>query len=98
MKAVVFALTLGVTSLASGLAAACDKPSDKPEIPNADTVVTAQMVKANNDMKAYVKSMQDYLGCAKLSRSEEKTELDNLKKFAEDFNVVVRAFKARSAG
>ena len=31
-------------------------------------------------------------------QSDEKKELDDLKKFAEDFNQVVRAFKARSAG
>lgn len=98
MKAVVYALTLGVIALTSNLAAACEKPSSKPEIPDASTVVTAQMVKANNDMKAYVKSMQDYIGCAGLSRSDEKKEIDALKKLADDFNQVVRAYKARSAG
>jgi hypothetical protein len=56
------------------------------------------MVKANNDMKAYVKGMESYLVCAGLGRSDEKKELDDLKKFADDFNQVVRAFKARSAG
>lgn len=84
--------------VSSMAAAACDKPAAKPEIPDAATVVTAQMVKANNDMKAYVKDMQTYLGCAGLSRSDEKKELDALQKFAEDFNAVVRAYKARSAG
>lgn len=75
---------------------ACDKPAAKPAIPDAETVVTAQMVKANNEVKAYVQAVQDYLGCARLSRSKEQQELDELKQFADDFNVVVRAFKARS--
>lgn len=75
---------------------ACSKPDVKPEIPDADTVVTAQMVKANNEVKAYVKAVEEYIACAKLPRSQEKQEIDDLKKFAEDFNVVVRAFKAKS--
>lgn len=91
----VFVASCVVSSMA---VAGCDKPAAKPEIPDAATVVTAQMVKANNDMKAYVKGVQDYLGCAGLPRSQEKQELDALKQFAEDFNQVVRAFKARSAG
>ncbi|MGB3609652.1 MAG: hypothetical protein WA987_04670 [Cellvibrio sp.] len=77
-------------------ALACSKPAAKPEIPDAETVVTAQMVKANNEVKAYVKAVEDYIACAKLSRGQEKQELDDLKQFAEDFNVVVRAFKSRS--
>lgn len=98
MKPFVLALTIGASSLVSTLAVACEKPTAQPEIPDAATVVTAQMVKANNDVKAYVKAVQDYIGCAGLSRADEKKEMDALQKFAEDFNVVVRAYKARSAG
>ena len=99
MKSFVIAVTFFASCLvASFAAAACDKPAAKPEIPDAATVVTAQMVKANNDMKAYIKGVETYLGCAGLARSDEKKELDDLKKFAEDFNQVVRAFKAKSAG
>lgn len=96
MKKILMALAIGTTCLASGAVMACDKPA-QPEIPDAATVVTAQMVKANNEMKAYVKGVEDYVKCAKLSRSEEKKEMDELKKVADDFNVVVRAFKARAA-
>jgi opacity protein-like surface antigen len=98
MKSFVVAATLLASCLASSFAAACTKPAAKPEIPDAATVVTAQMVKANNDMKAYVKDMEAYVACAGLSRSDQKKELDDLKQLAEDFNQVVRAFKARSAG
>lgn len=97
MKSIVVAVTFFASCMVSSFAAACVKPAAKPEIPDAATVVTAQMVKANNDMKAYVKDMEAYLGCAGLPRSDEKKELDDLKQFAEDFNQVVRAFKARSA-
>ena len=98
MKSFVIAATFFASCLVSSFAAACAKPAAKPDIPDAATVVTAQMVKANNDMKAYVKDMETYLGCAGLPRSDEKKELDDLKKFADDFNQVVRAFKAKAAG
>ena len=99
MKSFVIVSAFVASCVMSSMAAAgCAKPAAKPEIPDAATVVTAQMVKANNDMKAYVSEMQTYLGCAGLPRSDEKKELDDLKQFAEDFNQVVRAFKARSAG
>jgi hypothetical protein len=95
MKKYVIALTL-TAALSSG-AYACSKPATKPDFPDPATAVSAQMVKANNDVKAYVQGVQDYLGCAGLARSEEKKELDDLKKFADDFNQVIRDFKARSA-
>lgn len=98
MKKILLLIAICYASLFALPTLACDKPAAKPEIPDAETVVTAQMVKANNEVKAYVKAYEDYLSCAKLSRGEEKQELDNLKQFAEDFNVVVRAFKARSNG
>ncbi|AQT62118.1 hypothetical protein CBP51_05930 [Cellvibrio mixtus] len=98
MKSLVVAVGFVASCMASSLASACAKPAAKPEIPDAATVVAAQMVKANNDVKAYVQGVQDYIGCAGLARSEEKKELDELKKFADDFNKVIREFKARSAG
>lgn len=87
-----FSLLISVSALA------CSKPETKPEIPDAATVVTAQMVKANNEIKAYVKAMEEYLICAKLPRSQERAAVDELKSFAEEFNVVIRAFKAKSGG
>lgn len=98
MKKIFLGISLCFTLLTAAQVYACSKPDAKPEIPDVETVVTAQMVKANNEVKAYVKAMEEYLGCAKLPRSQEKKELDELKSFAEEFNVVVRAFKARSGG
>ena len=96
MKSVVVAVCLVASCMASSLVMACEKPAAKPEIPDVAKVATAQMVKANNDVKVYVKGVETYLGCAGLARSEEKKELDDLKRFAEDFNKVVREYKARS--
>ncbi|MFC3116161.1 hypothetical protein [Cellvibrio fontiphilus] len=93
MKKIIAALTL-TTAMSSG-AFACSKPATKPEFPDPATAVSAQMVKANNEVKAYVKAMQDYLGCAGLSRSAEKKELDDLKAYAESFNEIIRAYKAK---
>lgn len=96
MKKILLTLSLCSAFLIPVQVFACSKPDVKPAIPDAETVVTAQMVKANNDVKAYVKAVEDYLACAKLPRSQERKEVDDLKAFAEEFNVVVRAFKARS--
>ncbi len=98
MKKLILSLSLTVSAGLASQAFACNPPAAKPEIPDAETVVTAQMVKANNDVKAYIKAMEDYLSCAKLPRSEERKALDDLKQYADDFNVVVRAFRARSSG
>lgn len=96
MKSLVVAVGFIASCMASSLVSACAKPDAKPEIPDIASVVTAQMVKANNEVKAYVQGVQTYIGCAGLARSQEKKELDDLKKFAEEFNEVVRAFKAKS--
>jgi hypothetical protein len=96
MKKSLFTFSVCAVLSFSAQSFACDKPAAKPAIPDAETVVTAQMVKANNEVKAYVKAVEEYLGCSKLPRSKEKEEMDDLKQFADDFNVVVRAFKARS--
>lgn len=91
-----YLIALVVTVAMSNGAYACSKPSSKPEFPDPETAVSAQMVKANNEVKAYVKAMQDYLGCAGLSRAAEKKELDDLKAYAESFNEIIRAYKAKA--
>ncbi|ACE85539.1 hypothetical protein [Cellvibrio japonicus] len=97
MKNVMTLFILGLGAVGAQVQA-CSKPSDKPSFPDPQTAVSAQMVKAHNDVKAYVKAIETYLGCAGLSRSAERKEMDELKKFAESFNEIVRAYKQRSAG
>ncbi len=94
MKKYLAVLTLAST-ISSG-AYACSKPAVKPEFPDPQTAVSAQMVKANNEVKTYVKEVQDYLGCARLSKSAEKKELDELKAYADSFNEIIRAYKAKN--
>jgi len=55
------------------------------------------MIKAQNDVKTYVKAVQDYIGCARLPTSKERQTIDELRDFAENFNKMVRDYKAKSA-
>lgn len=94
MKKRLFAVSFSVLVLAPAVFA-CEKPQQKPEIPDPTTAVTAQMVKSNNEVKAYVKAAEDYLNCAKLSASDLRREETELRAFAEEFNQTIRDFKAR---
>ncbi|HEY7886104.1 MAG TPA: hypothetical protein VIC08_14265 [Cellvibrionaceae bacterium] len=89
-------LVSGILALTlSSAAFACEKPQAKPEIPNPSTAVTAQMVKSNNDVRAYVQASEEYLNCARLSPAEARREQSELKAFADQFNQAIREFKAR---
>lgn len=74
---------------------ACDKPEQKPEIPDPASAVTAQMVKANKEVKAYVAAMEEYLNCARLSGGNHARAVKDLKDFAGEFNDAVKSFKTR---
>ena len=76
----------------------CEKPGEKPPFPDINTAVAAQMIKAHADVKAYVKATQDYLGCAKLSSAEQQRQLEELKKYAGDFNKLIAEFKSKNKG
>lgn len=80
----------------SSLALACDKPS-LPELPDPATAVTPQMVKAKNDVKAFLGAAETYLKC-NISTKQHNTMIDEMKTVADDFNAIVRAYKARLAG
>lgn len=87
----VFALVLS-TVMFSGLTQACSKPA-APLLPDASTAVTAQMVKAKNEVKAYMAEAEAYLECA--STTEHNQMVDNMKQLADGFNSAVRQYKAR---
>ena len=76
--------------------AACDKPG-KPELPDPETAVTPQMIKAKNDVKAYLADAEKYLKC-NLSNKQHNAMVDDMKGVADDFNVIVRSYKARMSG
>ena len=75
---------------------ACDKPS-KPELPDPTTAVTPQMIKAKNDVKAYLKAAETYLEC-KITTKQHNRMVDEMRGVADSFNGIVRAYKARMAG
>ena len=92
MKKTLIAAAL-LTAFASVGAQACEKPQNRPAIPDPATAVTAQMVKSNNEVKAYVRATEDYLSCAKLSSNQLRSAENELKDFAEEFNKTIREFK-----
>lgn len=79
----------------SGASFACSEPAQPAEFPDVATAVAAQMVKANNDMKAYVRAMEKYIGCAGMSRRDEVKAFEKLEAYTESFNKLVRKFKSR---
>lgn len=94
MKKLLFAVC--ASALFSVSTMACEAPSARPEIPDPATAVTAQMVKTNNEVKAYVEAQQDYLSCSKMSSRKKQEELEELKAYADTFNQAVRQFKLAS--
>lgn len=74
----------------------CEKPGEKPVFPDINTAVAAQMIKAHADVKGYVKAMQDYLACSKLSVADQERQLSELKKYADDFNKLIAEFKNKN--
>ena len=90
LLATVFLLTYANLSLA------CDRPA-KPELPDPATAVTPQMVKAKNDVQAFLASAEAYLKC-NISTSQHNSMVDAMHEVAESFNAIVRAYKARMSG
>lgn len=89
LKFVVFIGSL----LLSVFAAACEKPS-APALPDPETSVTAQMVKAQNDMNAWVDSVKNYLKCERNTRRHDDA-VSELESQVEAFNKSIRLYKAR---
>lgn len=91
MKKSLFAAVLIAVTAAPALA--CEMPQNKPEIPDPTTAVTAQMVKVNNEVKAYVRATEEYLSCAKLSSADIRKAENELREYADAFNKTIREFK-----
>jgi len=84
------------TSLFAGHAfASCDKPS-APALPDANTAVTPEMVKAKNQVTTYMKEAEAYLSCLdKGNVVDHNTMVDSMEKIAAQFNELIKEFKAR---
>jgi hypothetical protein len=92
MKKLLFVAALSAAFSTS--AWACEAPQNKPEIPDPATAVTAQMVKSNNLVREYVRAMEGYLNCARLSNSELRRQEGELRAFADEFNEAIREFRS----
>ena len=92
IKAAAFVLS---TVLFSGLAQACVKP-EAPVLPDAATAVTAQMVKAKNDVNVYLTGANTYLECVS-NESKHNRMVKAMRKVGKEFNIAVRSFKERMA-
>ncbi len=78
------------------LSLACSKPS-APALPDPQTAVTPQMVKAKNDIKEFLSNAESYLKC-NITTNQHNAMVDEMKSVADDFNEIIRAYKARMAG
>jgi len=94
MKKVLFAISF--TALFSAPVFACSAPENKPEIPDPATSATAQMVKANNQVREYVAAMEAYIDCSRMSSNQQRRAVNELEEFAESFNKAVREFRLAS--
>ncbi|MDO3387651.1 hypothetical protein QWI17_17540 [Gilvimarinus sp. SDUM040013] len=97
MKKVLTQAILLMTMAFPAASFACSEPAKPGEFPDPATAVTAQMVKANNEVKAYVKAMEEYLGCSGMSRGDQKKAVKELEDYAESFNKLIREFKSRNS-
>ncbi|MGH1470539.1 MAG: hypothetical protein ACRBCS_05060 [Cellvibrionaceae bacterium] len=73
----------------------CTAP-EPPTIPNPETTVTAEMVKAQNDVKAFLSAAESFLKCTKNSTRHNKM-VDKMKDVGDSFNKTVKAYKTRMA-
>jgi hypothetical protein len=91
-------VSLFISLFTLGQAHACAKP-DAPSLPNAETAVTPEMVKAKNEVTAYMKKAEDYLNCInKGNVSGHNRMVESMEKVAADFNALIKKFKARVKG
>ena len=90
-KSLILTALLGFST---NLFAACDKP-ESPMLPDPSSAVTAQMIKAKNDMKDYIAAAETYLKCVESDNKRYNTMVESMQKAAEDFNAIVRKYKER---
>lgn len=74
------------------VAAACTKP-EAPEMPNIETAVVAEMVKAQKAVKRYMKEGNQYLDCTR-NNLQHDAMVSRMEKTATKFNILIRDFKA----
>jgi len=90
----VVSFAFAVTLMGAAMnASACDKPS-APVLPDPNSAVTPQMVKAKNEVQDYISKAEAYLSCVK-DASAHNAMVDEMKGVADTFNSAIKTFKAR---
>ena len=74
---------------------ACDKPL-APDLPDPTTAVLAEMVKAQNEVKQYIKQGGEYLKCVK-DDAQHDLVVDEMRDIGIKFNDIVKGYKVRVA-
>jgi len=73
---------------------ACDQPAGPGSIPDGKTAAMDEMMAAKKAVDAFKSSMEEYLACEKSAAKQEAAQKE-LVRIADQFNVQVRAFKAK---
>ena len=72
---------------------ACDKPT-APTLPDPETAVTPQMIKAKHELTAFLKAAETYLDCIDDDRNHNLM-VDEMEVAAKAFNSIVQQYKNR---
>jgi hypothetical protein len=92
MKKIVSIAVLMAAFAAPGYA--CDKPSAPGSIPDGKTAAMDEMMAAKKAVDSFKTAMEEYLSCEKSSAKQDAAQKE-LVRIADEFNVQVRAFKAK---
>ncbi|MEH6557080.1 MAG: hypothetical protein V7459_14050 [Oceanicoccus sp.] len=84
-----------IASSLSTLSFACEKP-EKPQLPNIESAVLAQMVKAQKDVNKYLKTSEAYLKCERNNNRHDKM-IGEMKRLGATYNTLVKAYKGKSS-
>lgn len=93
MKPMLVVLLTASMTIAQYTSAGCTRP-DEPSLPNVETAVLAEMVKASKDVKGYIAAANKYLGCTRNSADHDKV-VARMRVVADSFNELTTTFKAR---
>ncbi|WP_299772265.1 hypothetical protein [uncultured Pseudoteredinibacter sp.] len=73
---------------------ACSEPN-QPQLPNPETAVTPEMVKAKKEVKQYMADVDHYLNCKRLNTRQHNAMVDKMQSLANNFNQIIRQYKER---
>ncbi len=89
----VIARTCLLSALCTTAAAECIKPA-APALPDPDQAVTPEMVKANNEVRAFMANADAYLKCINDAAMHNQM-VEEMEAVAAHFNDIIRKYKAR---